>query len=58
MKGKFVKGVLTGALLGTAAGMMLIPNMNRKNRKRFVRAGKYFSGVVNNLWDDLTYRRK
>jgi gas vesicle protein len=38
MKGRFLTGIAAGALIGAAAGMMMVPQMNHKNKRRTARA--------------------
>ncbi|MGL4774234.1 MAG: YtxH domain-containing protein [Clostridium sp.] len=38
--GRFIKGVVTGAVVGTAVGMMVLPELNRKQHRNVRRMGK------------------
>lgn len=53
-----MRGMIAGTLLGAAAGMMLIPQMDKRTRKRFERAGRKITSFTNNLWDELSESRR
>ena len=46
--GKFMSGVTTGAIVGAAFGMMILPQLDRKTQKSLKRAGR----MVMNLAED------
>ena len=46
-------GIVTGAIIGAAAGILLIPQMGWKNRKRMMRTGKRMVNFTSDLWDNL-----
>ena len=53
----FTKGMITGALVGAAVGMMLDP-INDRNKRRVKRsAGRYMKIAGNVLESMLDYRR-
>lgn len=37
MRGRFIKGIMAGSLMGTAIGLMVIPSMDGKARRRMRR---------------------
>ena len=37
MRGKFVKGIMAGSLMGAAVGLMVIPSMDGRARRRMRR---------------------
>ncbi|NMM65048.1 YtxH domain-containing protein [Clostridium sp. P21] len=49
MRGKFV----TGALVGAALGMMLVPGMDRTTRKRIKRTAKYMKNMAEDAYDNM-----
>ena len=53
MERKLVKGIAAGAIIGAAAGMLLMPGMDRKTRKRLAKAGRRISGFAGDLWDGI-----
>ncbi|MDV3429386.1 MAG: YtxH domain-containing protein [Bacillota bacterium] len=40
MRGKFVKGMMAGSLMGAALGLMIIPSMDGKTRRRMKRRSR------------------
>lgn len=34
MRGKFIKGMMAGSLMGAAVGLMMIPSMDGRTRRR------------------------
>lgn len=40
MMGRFSKGLITGGVLGAAAGMLMVPRLDMKNRKRVRRLSR------------------
>lgn len=53
LRGKFVRGMAAGALIGAAAGILLMPNMGNTTRRRFERTGRKITGFTNNVWDGI-----
>lgn len=49
MRGKFV----TGALMGAAVGMMLIPGMDRGTKKRIRKTAKYMKNMAEDVYDGM-----
>ncbi|QGU95817.1 YtxH domain-containing protein [Clostridium bovifaecis] len=47
----FVKGLTTGAVIGATAGMMMVPGMDRKTRKRLMRGRKTAMHKAENMMD-------
>lgn len=58
MEGKFLSGMAAGMFLGAAAGMMLMPKMDRRTRKRISRAGRSMVGSVADAWDGMKDMRR
>jgi len=42
-----------GTVIGAATGLLLVPGMDRRTRKRLIRAGRRVSGFTSNLWDGI-----
>lgn len=40
MKGRFMKGVITGSIIGATAGMYAASRMTPRQRKRLMKTGK------------------
>jgi gas vesicle protein len=53
MAGRFIKGLTTGALIGAAAGMMMVPEMSRKTRKMLKRSNRTMMNTAENLVDAM-----
>lgn len=53
MKSKFVKGITAGAIIGTAVGMFVIPNLDRGTKRKLKRTSKVIKcmtdGICNNV---------
>ncbi|AKA70821.1 YtxH domain-containing protein [Clostridium scatologenes] len=49
MRGKFV----TGALVGAALGMMLVPGMDRTTKRRIKRTAKYMKNMAEDAYDGM-----
>lgn len=49
----FIKGITTGALIGTAAGMLISPQLNKHTRKRLRRSSDMMLGIVGDVYDDI-----
>lgn len=54
MKGRFVSGLTTGIILGTAAGLMMLPQMDGKTRRKVCRTSKRLTHGMEHLMHDLT----
>lgn len=53
LRGKFIRGMAAGALIGAAAGIWFLPNMKGSTRYRFENAGRKVTGFTNNIWDGI-----
>lgn len=58
MRGRFLKGVATGMVLGAAAGFMLVPQMDRRTRRRLERAGRRTMSFAGDLIDNISSMRR
>jgi gas vesicle protein len=54
MRGKFI----TGALIGAAVGMMMMPEMDRVTRRRIKRTAKIVRHAAGDIYDDVRDRIK
>lgn len=52
MYGKFV----TGAIVGAAVGMMLVPGMDRGTKRRIKKTAKYVRGIAEDAYDGMKGR--
>jgi gas vesicle protein len=53
MRAKFIKGMTTGAIIGAAAGMMLMPTMDRGTRRRVKRSTRAMRNTVEDMYDSM-----
>ncbi|MBU3216892.1 YtxH domain-containing protein [Clostridium estertheticum] len=53
MQNKFISTITAGAIIGVAAGMMLIPNMDRNTRRRAKKTGKMVMNVAGDMYDNI-----
>jgi len=49
MRGRFFSGLATGAIIGAIAGMMMVPQMDYKNRRRITRASRKVEDLLDRL---------
>jgi gas vesicle protein len=53
MHSKFISTIAAGAIIGVAAGVMLIPNMDRNTRRRAKRTGKMVMNMAEGMYDNM-----
>lgn len=53
MRGKFIKGMTAGALVGAAAGVMLMPELSRNTKKRIQRSKRMIGNAAGDIYDNL-----
>ena len=53
MQNKFISTITAGAIIGEAAGMMLIPNMDRNTRRRAKKTGKMVMNMAGDMYDNI-----
>jgi gas vesicle protein len=58
MKRKFLRGMAAGALMGAAAGLLFMPEMNNSTRNKIGKATRKFTGFTSNLWDQMADMRR
>lgn len=51
---KIFNGIAAGALIGVAAGMLIIPQMDKRTRRKFARTGKRAVDFTTGLWSGIT----
>lgn len=56
MRGNIARGIAAGALIGAAAGILLMPQMNMGSKNRFTGVGKKITGFTGDLWDGMKNR--
>ncbi|WP_010237203.1 YtxH domain-containing protein [Clostridium arbusti] len=55
MRGKFIKGITTGALIGAAAGMLIAPDLNRSTKKKIRRSRSRLSNAAEDIFDNVRH---
>lgn len=53
--GRYVKGIVTGAVIGTAVGMMLLPELDKKSRKSVRKMGKKLAHAAEDKYDNIMH---
>lgn len=56
--GKMLKGLAVGTMIGTAIGVMLFPELDRKQQRALRRTAKKMSGMAEDFYDDMMYKIK
>ncbi|MGL5380296.1 MAG: YtxH domain-containing protein [Clostridium sp.] len=51
--GKMMKGLAAGAVIGAAASIMLIPQLDRKTQKSIKRASRRAMGMAEDAYDTM-----
>lgn len=51
--GKFIKGMAAGVLIGVAVEMMMLPNCDRRTRRRMKRAGEKMRSMMEDTYDGM-----
>ena len=53
MNNSFIKTITAGAIIGVAAGVMLVPNMDRSTRRRAKKTGKMVMNMAGGVFDNM-----
>ncbi len=53
MHSRFISTITAGAIIGVAAGVMLIPNMDRSTRRRAKKTGKMVMNMAEGMYDNV-----
>lgn len=51
--GKLIKGMAAGALIGTAVGMAILPQLDRRTRKSMKKTGRKIAHVAGDTYDHM-----
>ncbi|MFL0268419.1 YtxH domain-containing protein [Candidatus Clostridium radicumherbarum] len=54
----FIRGITAGAIIGTAAGMLISPQLNKHTRRRLRKSGDMMVGMVGDIYDDLVKKMR
>jgi len=53
MRGKFLTGITTGAIIGAAAGMMFMPEMDRGTKRRIRKSAYSVRNIAGDVFDNM-----
>ena len=53
MRGKFLSTITTGVIIGAAAGMMFMPEMDRSTKRRIRKSAVSVSNIAGNVIDSM-----
>ena len=53
MSSKLMTGLTTGAIIGAAAGMFLMPELDRNTRRRIKKSGRIMRNTAGDLYDNM-----
>ncbi|MDQ0148589.1 YtxH domain-containing protein [Eubacterium multiforme] len=51
--GKLIKGMAAGALIGTAVGMAMLPQLDRRTKRTMRRAGRKLANVASDTVENM-----
>jgi gas vesicle protein len=55
MSNGFIKGVTTGAILGAAIGVMVMPQLDRRTRKKIKRSGAMIRHMAGDVYESMMH---
>lgn len=58
MRGKFFKGIATGAIIGAAAGVLMVPQMDRGTRNRIKKSSRMIRNSAVDMVDGMRHWTK
>ena len=58
MRGKFIKGIATGAIIGAAAGVLMVPQMDRGTRNRIKKSSRMIKNSAEDMFDGMKHWTK
>ena len=50
--GKFTKGIVAGALISTAVGMVVMPNLDRRTQRKMKKAGMKMRDMAEDTYEN------
>lgn len=53
MRSRFIGGLTAGLLIGAAASMMMVPQMDSRTRRKIDRTSRKFANSAGNIINDL-----
>ncbi|AJA47528.1 YtxH-like protein [Clostridium pasteurianum DSM 525 = ATCC 6013] len=55
MRGRFIKGITTGALIGAAAGMLIAPDLNRNTKKKIRKSRRMINNAAGDIFHNIKH---
>lgn len=56
--GKMLKGLAAGTIIGAAIGMMVFPELDRRQQRAVKKTAKRVTGMAEDFYDDMMYKMK
>lgn len=53
MRGKFIKGMMAGSAIGAAVGLMIIPSMDGRTRRRMKKKSKSIINAAEDAYGNM-----
>lgn len=53
MNNRYIRAIASGIMIGTAAGMLLVPQLDRNTKKRIRRTGKMMRDTAEDMYDNM-----
>lgn len=53
MRQKFFKGIATGAAIGTAVSMLIVPELNGSNRRKIKKTTRNMTNAAEDAYDTM-----
>ena len=53
MRGKFIRGITTGAIIGATAGMMIMPQLSRTSQRKIKKSGRMLMNFAEDIYDGM-----
>lgn len=53
MNNRFITGITTGAIIGAAVGMMVMPGLDRNTKRKIRRTGKMARHMAGDMYSNM-----
>ena len=58
MENRFFRGIAAGTIIGAAAGMLIVPQMDRTTRSKLKKSGRMMMNVAEDALDGMRHWSK
>lgn len=58
MNNRFITGITTGAIIGAAVGMMVMPELDRNTKRKIRRTGKIAKHMAGDMYSNMMHWMK